>query len=254
MHINHAYLRAQITLLLWAFFLPTLCAAEELIICGDDAYPPYSYLEEGKPAGIYVDIMNAILKKMDNYNVKIILRPWKRALLLAEKNEIFAIFPPYFRPETRPWLVQYSNPILKEDYTIICRKEVFADYPRNIWPDDYKNLTIGINHGFAIPGLQSLRYEEAKDGETNFKKMLNGRIDCYANDSNALVFYSQQLGKDAARLQFGVKISSEDGYLAVTEAKPAAFRTAFLEQFNIELQKLRATGELDFIIRSYFIR
>ncbi|MFV0421924.1 substrate-binding periplasmic protein [Oleidesulfovibrio sp.] len=245
--------------LIWAclccvLWSPAQSRAQELIICGDDGYPPYSYIENGKPAGIYVDILNSILKNMEGYDVKIIVRPWKRALALAEQKEVFAIFPPYFRPASRPWLPHYSEPILKEDYSVVCKKDVFADSPRNNWPDDYRDLSHGINYGFAVPGLHGMKYEEARNGLVNLKKVLHGRVDCYINDSKAIVFYLQQIGADASLLQFGAKISSEYGFLATTAARDESFNKAFLKQFDLHLRRLRASGELDFIIRSHFIR
>ncbi|HPO10683.1 MAG TPA: transporter substrate-binding domain-containing protein, partial [bacterium] len=58
--------------------IPSL-AKDRIVVGGDMAYPPYSFLdEEGKPQGHDVEIMNALADKL-NVQVEYRLRPWAEA-------------------------------------------------------------------------------------------------------------------------------------------------------------------------------
>lgn len=50
-------------------------AKTEVIIESDDDYFPYSYVENGSPKGLYVDLINAIAERMPDYNIKVVPTP-----------------------------------------------------------------------------------------------------------------------------------------------------------------------------------
>ena len=64
---------------------PTL-AKQEVLVYGDINYPPYSFEEDGKPKGIYVDILKAAFAHMPDYDVTIKMIPWKRGLEYIRKQ------------------------------------------------------------------------------------------------------------------------------------------------------------------------
>ena len=69
----------------------------DVTVYGDDSYPPYSYVENGKLTGIYTAILKKVFSQMPDYNVSIHSIPWKRGLAEIEQGKIFALYPPYKR-------------------------------------------------------------------------------------------------------------------------------------------------------------
>ena len=46
-------------------------AKTNVVIYGDDSYPPYSYVDSGRMTGIYTVVLERIFSKMPEYNVTI---------------------------------------------------------------------------------------------------------------------------------------------------------------------------------------
>ncbi|GAB6177298.1 ABC transporter substrate-binding protein [Desulfobaculum senezii] len=225
-------------------------AAQSVTVYGDDSYTPYSFSNRGQPDGIYVKIFQTAFKRMDGYNVTIELVPWKRAMKLIEKGQGFAAFPPYYRPEQRPWIQPWSDPILEEGFAVYCRAEVLTS-PRPNWPDDYKDLTIGINAGFSVPDTEGLKIEEAADNEANLKKLKAGRIDAYVNDDASIRYTMSQMGISSDVIKKGTQINTENGYLAFSRDFDAPYKQDFVAKFNAAIKAMQDSGEIDRIVASF---
>lgn len=225
-------------------------AAKQVTIYGDDAYEPYAFSNGGKPDGIYVKIFEQAFAKMPDYKVVIEMVPWKRALKLVEQGKGLAVFPPYYRAAERPWIDPWSEPILEEGFAAYCRNEVLSS-PKPNWPGDYQGLIIGSNEGFSVPKAEGLNVQEAPNSEVNIKKLFAGRIDCYVNDGNAILYAIKQLGLDVSKVSKGTQISSENGYLAFSKTGPYPFKDDFVAQFNAIIKDMKANGEIDAIVKSF---
>jgi ABC-type amino acid transport substrate-binding protein len=58
-----------------------------LIVRGDHDYPPYEFLENGKPSGFNIDLINETARMM-NLKISIQLGPWNKALADLESRKI----------------------------------------------------------------------------------------------------------------------------------------------------------------------
>jgi polar amino acid transport system substrate-binding protein len=230
--------------------MTTAQSAQRVTIYGDSGYPPYSFNFNGTIRGIYVEILESAFSRMNNYVVEIKLMPWKRILLGIEYGKFFAIFPPYFRPEQRPWIDVYSAPILEESYSVYCRKEILNN-PRPNWPEDYRDLQVGLNLGYAIPEIDRVKNQKATTSIQNIKKLLSGKIDCYANNSKSTLYLLKQLGADTSILKEGTRISTEFGYLAFSAGNNPHYKKDFIEKFNSIITEMTANGEIDSIVKKY---
>jgi polar amino acid transport system substrate-binding protein len=191
--------------------LSLLCASARgadipVTIYADAGYPPYSYDKNGKPAGLYYEIVRAAASQLHGYKVEIQTVPWKRGMALLRTGTGFALYPPYMNTKDEPWTWPYSLPLYEENVVAVCRKEVLAK-PRKRWPDDFYGLTIGNNAGFIVGGdafdkaarAGLLRVEEGKDSETNIIKLGLRRIDCYINDRVSIQWTLNQLKAEGTR-------------------------------------------------------
>ncbi|QZA78537.1 transporter substrate-binding domain-containing protein [Deefgea tanakiae] len=180
MLIAHALLVCPILVSAMAF------SAEEVIVYGDESYPPYSYVEAGEFKGIYVDYIRQLTANMSDYRVRISPVPWKRGLSMLKNGSAFALFPPY-RFKERDYIQFYSLPLYQES-VVVCNRTIMTK-SRVKFPEDFTDVVIGINRGYLLSSeLQSaitnnfVKVEEANGNETNLKKLAALHTACYIND------------------------------------------------------------------------
>ena len=261
--------RGRLAWLMLLLALPLLVRAETLVtLLIDEAYPPYAYRTAEGVSGIYADILRAAEPQLHGYRLQLEPQPWRRALAEIEAGRAIAVVPPYYRPEERPWIAPYSQPILEERVVVFCHREVFADGPRPAWPDDYQGLTFGNNPAYLSAdqpfwhaverGL--IQVEEASGNRANLQKLLRRRIDCYFNDRISILAELAQMQRDglydaegSAPPVEGPTISVEYGHVGFSDRTGARFpyKEDFAQQLDAALDHLRRSGEIERIVRRY---
>ncbi len=239
-------------------------------IYADAGYPPYSYEQGGRAAGLYYEIVSTAVKRMRGYKVDIQPVPWKRGMNLLKSGKGFALFPPYHNTRDEPWTWPYSLPLFDEKVIAICRKDVVNAKPRKRWPEDFYGLTIGNNAGFIVGGESfeeavragRIKVEEAKDNATNIIKMGLKRIDCYINDRVSIQWTRKQLkaegkydeGGTHAELVEAIVIATEQGFLGYTDRDQGryTYKSDFVKQFDSVIYQMKRNGEIDNIARAFF--
>lgn len=241
----------------------------EVTIYADANYPPYSYFEEGELKGIYTRIIKVAVSRMKGYKVNLVAVPWKRGLRLIENGEGFAIYPPYFHVEKRPYIWPYSMPILDERVIVMCREELFFRALRLNWPEDYYGLVIGINAGFHLGGdafWQAVKegeisVSEVKGNRENILQLGLKRIDCYLNDRISILWELKQLklngeydeaGKHVVLME-GATVSIEQGFVGFTDMDKGKypFKEDFKKQLDVVIYNMRRTGEMQKIVNDF---
>lgn len=241
-------------------------ASTSVLVFGDDAYPPYSYLnDEGVPSGIYVDLLQHVFAKMDDYEVAIELVPWERALTALSAGEVFAVFPPYFYPDNvRPYIGAYSVPLYEESVAVFCRNDVL-NVRRSRWPEDFYGLSIGMNQGFAFGGdafwlaveQGDVLLSEAQSNWHNLLMLMDDRIDCYVNDRLSILRQLQKMhdgGDWRGELPEEVLIiERHTGHLAYSLADVARypFYDHFMAVFDQLFLQVEESGVLDELTAPY---
>ncbi|MDO9322175.1 MAG: transporter substrate-binding domain-containing protein, partial [Pseudomonas sp.] len=226
-------------------------AGETVIIEGDDAFPPYAYIENGQYKGIYVELINLAAKQLaPHYNVVLKPTPWKRGLKNLEEGKSLALFAP-FRNQERGYIGAYSTPLYRETVALFCTDAVMNTSPRK-FPEDFAGLTIGANLGFylgeqmaAAAKAKVFTLSESQGNQTNLQHLQSGAIDCYASDRLA-AYYSFNLLLDLQRrrnltrfqgfrLNPAHELSSEETYIAYSATYPASYKDDFIKQMNAAL-------------------
>ena len=254
----------------WCCLLLGLCmmahAKTRVEILADAAYPPYSWQEGEEVRGIYADIIREVTAAMNDYEVVLKPMPWRRGLSLVERGSAFAIFPPYYLPDARPYIWPYSQPILDEELVVMCGASVAANTPQARFPDDYNGLRFGINAGFTVGGdlfwqavkEKQIDVEEVKSNRENLLKIVRGRIDCTVNDRISLLYElfkmiqgSQLAVTDMSLLKQGPVLSKEQGFLGYSRKGEFPYKQAFIEQFDKELYLLKKRDGVRIIVERY---
>ncbi|MGY3895495.1 substrate-binding periplasmic protein [Aeromonas enterica] len=235
-------------------------------ILADANYPPYSWQEGDEVKGIYADIVRSVTASMDDYEVVIKAIPWRRGLSMVEQGSAFAIFPPYYQPDSRPWIWPYSQPLLDEELVVMCGAGVAVNTPQAQFPADYYGLRFGMNAGFTIGGApfwqavqqQKIGLEEVKSNRENLLKIVRGRVDCTINDRLSLLYELLNMIKgnqlavaDMSQLKQGPVLSKEQGFLGYSRKGEFDFKEDFAEQFDKRLYELKKRDGIRSIVEHY---
>ena len=231
----------------------TVFAKQQVIIYGDRNYPPYSYVKDGKPKGIYVEILESAFSKMSDYDVTIKMLPWKRGIEYVKQGKAVALFPPYYTEKRVPWM-HYSEPILKE-HIIVFGKSANIE-GKTKWPEDFYGYMIGLNRGFNPYSMGGdkfgdacktgkIRIDEANSTEQNLKKLEMDRIEFYINDK--LINISSY-----PLIKRGVIANTNYGYLGFTKkGENYKFLPDFKKKFDQIIRKMKASKEIEKIADNY---
>jgi len=233
----------------------TILAKEKVVIYADENYPPYTYVENGKLTGIYIDLLKGVNKKLIDFDIIIEPIPWTRAVKMIETGQAEAIIDAWYRPIERPFM-SYSVPMLDEEIIVVSIKE-----DGGTWPKDYVGKKIGINRGFAVfkeADKKVLTIEEANSTGDNIMKLLTGRINYYANDKYSIFWELSNMVKtkkikasDAKRIKEVQFLSKEQGYIGYRKVSDWKNKEKFVKIVDEEIVKMQKNGELDIIIKKY---
>jgi polar amino acid transport system substrate-binding protein len=247
----------------------TKAANIAVTIYADDGYPPYSYLDKGQPAGLYYEIVKAAVAQMTGYKVDIKPVPWRRGMALLKSGKGFALYPPYKNTKDEPWTWPYSEPLLDEHVVAYCNPKALKKPSGLQWPDDFFGLRVGNNAGFIVGGEQfdqavkdgKIELHEARDSLANIRKLRLGRIDCYINDRQAILWTLKVLQSEHStdiplrddELVEAASIAVRQGYLGYTDRDRGAFtyKAAFVKKFDAIIRQMKRQGDIDRIVADY---
>jgi polar amino acid transport system substrate-binding protein len=254
-------------LIIWALCLTALAAhaVETVVLYGDDDYPPYSYVDQGQFKGVYVDLLRAAVQRMaDAYRLELQPIPWKRGLAQVESGGALGLFPPYLRKE-RKFIQPYSEPLYREQVVMVCNDAAMRK-PRSKFPDDYGDVLVGINIGFALSDAfvrardsGAVKVDESKGNDRNLLKLADNRIGCYANDRLAIRYALSALTRradtralvESLHLVETTELSGQDAYIGYSANANPPYKAAFIARLNMELQALKHEGMVERLVSQY---
>ncbi|MEH6461328.1 substrate-binding periplasmic protein [Chitinimonas sp. JJ19] len=254
--------RTLLTVPLWLY--ATTCQAAPIVLYADEAFPPYSYVEQGRLKGIYVDQVRAAVARLKQYQVELRPIPWERGLAELAQGRIFGLFASYRRSE-RAYIKHYSAPLQLEHVAVFCRQQVLQS-PRTDWPRDYGDLRIGINQGFAMSDVfvqarqsGAIRVTQFKGNEENLLALAAGKTHCYVNDRLSILWNFKRLQRDprikasmaALDLRETMTLSSESAHVVFGPGETDATQKAFIADLDRELAQQHRSGEAQAIVARY---
>lgn len=250
-------LNSKIIAISWAFTiirLSTCLAGEKLTIASPEDLPPKIYKENGILKGTYVEIIQAVCKRM-NCEPDFQLYPWARAIAMVKSGEIDAIFPPLKNKEREEYLIFPSEPMSYTRNVIFGRKNSGLKIDKL---SDLKHLVIGINdqysYGEAFDDYKKfLNLDVSRTEELQIKKLANKsqiRMDVAAASEEAFLSQVKRL-HNANDFEILYTISENPSYVAFSKAGgKKANRLA--KKFSETLGQLKKEGLIDKINEKYF--
>ncbi|MCG7495438.1 transporter substrate-binding domain-containing protein [Vibrio sp. Of7-15] len=254
-------------------------AAQEVKVSTSDVLPPFVFRDvQGQLTGVYIEIVKKAISRMPDYTVSFNTAPWARVKREAESGVAFAILPPYFHAHDwltksepkRPYIWPYSLPLFTQHDVVICNEKVLIR-PRSVYPDDYQGLRFVMWRGDGRAGEKFARM--AKEKKINLHLfnsikgtipfLLSGRADCTVTSRIPFAWYLKKMKESGEYDEYNQSeitlkeiavISSNEGYLGYTDInaeKNFPFKKDFSIKFDIEIYKMKKSGEIQNIVNRF---
>ncbi|RDE22672.1 amino acid-binding protein [Motiliproteus coralliicola] len=166
-------------------FQPFLVQAEEctrVVATAHPDYPPYQWFDGQQMRGASIEINRIIFAELGIPFSVIYTGPWKRVLHAAQQGQVDLVMALKKTPARQEFLNFTSAPILPNPFAVFVERSQVFDF--NQW-DDLKGKMGGKNAGdrygaaFDQFSSEQLALEEADTPQTNYRKLIAGRIDYF---------------------------------------------------------------------------
>ena len=261
-------------------WIPLALSAQQVDIYTYDVLPPYAYHnEQGELTGVYIEIVKTAISRMPGYIPKLHVVPWSRAKKYAESGRAFAILPPYFHAHDwltdklpkRPYIWPYSLPLYTQQDSVVCNAKSLEEREYH-YPGDFEGLSFVMWRGDGRAGEAFNRMiEEGKieiklvdSIKDTIRLLAYGRIDCTVTSRLPFAWYLNQFMKTEKhqeidqskriKLKAVSVVSTNEGYLGYTDIeaeKNFPFKKDFAIKFDIEIYKMRKSGEIHEIVNRF---
>ncbi|MCV2370579.1 substrate-binding periplasmic protein [Roseateles oligotrophus] len=105
------------------FGAAALAQTEITVVRGDESYPPFEMLVDGRLTGLHIDLVEAAARKL-GVSVKWDSLPWKRALRMVEEGQADAVTYITRTPDREAWAIfQDGNVLSSSEVRFIVLKE-----------------------------------------------------------------------------------------------------------------------------------
>lgn len=156
-------LKIRLSLLLLALNLViiNLLFAEDRLIFICEEYPPYEYINKNMPAGMDVEVIDAVCKKAGiAYEIK--FYPWERCVAMMKDGRADVIFGLLKNPERTKYL-KYPDSEVSYDKRVLISLKTYPGLIKDI--SDLKGKTVGVGRGYS--------YGEPFDSDPYFIKEMS---------------------------------------------------------------------------------
>ncbi len=230
----------------------TVIGAEEPLLIVTNPWPPYAMEVEEELTGTDIEITQAVFRQL-GMAIKIQFYPWKRCLMMVERQQADAVLDAGLIPEREEFLYFPEEPV-SEGVTVF-----FIKAGRTIpftTLEDLNGLRIGAGLGYnycdeidQAPFIQQA--ERVSTLEQNFKKLLADRIDVVVEADAVGYFTAKQMGiLDQITIIPNALYCQGGNYLAFSK-KPGYAQLA--SQFNQALRAFKMTDAYTQLLQSYGI-
>jgi polar amino acid transport system substrate-binding protein len=211
-----------------------------------EEFPPINFSEDGKPAGLAVDVVQEVLRRRGQ-SLPIEFLPWARAYREAQADRPVALFAAARIPE-REKLFQWVGPIVTFYSSFYARAGTdrlkrFADARRAesvlVVRDWYTAQQL------ASAGFTNLR--QVADPLQGLRMLLAGRAPLLASERISMPGALQTAGLDPSALEEVYTFASSDGYIAFSRATPRRLVNAWQR----ELDAMKRDGSFQAIYKRW---
>lgn len=219
-----------------------------LEVGGDYAFAPYSFIENGRPAGIDVDLMRE-LSRRTGVELHVHLQPFKRVLEELRQGRLDAGMAVLHSTEREAFL-QYTGVLRLSRYQLFVRRGQEFPFER---AEDLRGRSVAVVRGFLVGDtlreeLSSarVRLESVASQEQTLRMLLAGRVDAIAGQSVVMRHLAREQGA-AGRLSAlpTPVIPDRPAYLVLSRRGGLAERDRLAELLCQGLESMHRDGTVE---------
>ena len=215
----------------------------KLLFLGDSNYPPLTYLDQGTPKGLVVDIVEELGHRMGR-PIAIQCIDWKQAQDMVTNGQADALGPISVN-DARKQLYDFSDPILEQQFSIFT----LTDHLGLVDLDDLAGLRVGVTRGGLprqlVQADQRIRMTLLDDYPQGFAMVKSGTLDAVVADTWVGGYVLAAGGITGIRVS-GDPVARLQGAIAVKKGD-----TALLTTMNAGIKSMQADGSLARIIDAW---
>lgn len=224
----------------------TMAQASEVKVLGNESLP-FCGMEDGKPTGMAVEILNAATREGGpsfSFDFSV---PWTRAQAQVHEQTGLAIIP-FTRNAEREahykWIAELFP--YKVHLVTIGRPAALKTI------EEAKDLDVGVLNGSsALPLVTKYGFSKVQtvvNDDINVRKISAGHLGAWVVSQYVDRFLYAKIGGDPAKLQYGPDLGDE---YHIYIAADVAFPNADAQSIADAIGRTRASGELDRILQKY---
>jgi len=183
------------------------------------------------------------------YDVDFKFYPWKRTYALVKTGDVPASAY-WYQSEKRKKHTYYSDPVTREEIVFFHKKDKPIEYD-NL--KDLKDYKVGVSKGntytdhfWELAEQGVLKFDEANDDLSNFRKLVRGRIDIFpCSKIMGLKLLNEEFSQEVADTitYYHKPLTETTGHILFSKARDDTKK--LLKIFNKNLQKLKDDGTYD---------
>ncbi|QSI78513.1 substrate-binding periplasmic protein [Niveibacterium microcysteis] len=216
-------------------------------------YPPFMVADSaGQLSGLMIDVVTEAFKRMGKA-VRIELYPFSRCLAMVEAGDADAMFTIKRTPQREARYLFPKEPVLTQHYVFFVRSNSALEFKGTL--TDFANTTIGVVDNTSYGGTFDAavkqgvfkKLDTAPNYESNFRKLLVGRVDA--------VIISQVVGQAIVKRLNAAEQVRVSGPAVETAMSYMMFnkktQPALISEFDKAIASMREDGTLGRIQNAY---
>ena len=216
-------------------------------------YPPYITQVDQKPQGFVVDIVETAFARIGR-PIQIEFFPIARGQLRLLNGQADAFFSIKKTPEREQTMLFAQKPLMSQDYVFFVRKGSHRHFDGHF--ASLAGASIGVvsatSYGSrfdaAVQAGEFQRLEPVTSHETNFRKLIAGRVDAVICSRLVGLYYLDLLGGLDAVEVSGPVVETTHSYLVFTRQRDYA---ALARQFDLTLEGMEQDGTMRRLIDAH---
>lgn len=230
-------------------FVSSFVLAESEFTIVSEEYPPYEYLEDGKPVGQDVEILQEAAK-IAGIKISYQFFPWERATDMVKKGNADAIIS-LFKNEERSAFLYFPETPLSYEKNVIFANKFFSGDIKNL--DDLKGKTVGIMSGYSYGEFDNYKdaiKEEAFSQKILLNKLKGNRYQLVVNNELVTFFMLKSLDIEKSEFrELSYVIGNDPLFIGFSKASPAGEN--FFNLISGALKQMESSGQLAQIRNKY---
>jgi len=214
---------------------------------------PLAYIENGKPAGLFYDIVTEAFQRM-NRRLEFRLLPWPRCVAELRSGEIDATLTMFHTPERDAAFTFTTVPVLMQTISLFVKK----DDPL-VYSGDFSVLS-GKRIGVIYQTSYGPRLDKALNGKMGglivtqrsmselVKMLAHGRIDVLPGDRDRIWGAASLAGVSEEIREVQQPVDVTPGYLTFTKIRDLS---GTAQSFNYALRSMKSDGTYAGILKKY---